>query len=130
MLPPVGIFRCMIKSCGSHLTRCLPGKPAGVTSRGRLAAGQHPDDPAIGGARKCRPGLIGLLTNAEAGNFDVVVCEAIDRLGRNLADAAALFDRLTFRRVAIYTVSNGLITQVLIGFMGTVAQMSLTDLRD
>ena len=57
------------------------------------------DDAALSGASRFRPGLVRLGSKAEAGRFDVVVCEAIDRLGRKLADVADLFDRLTFRRI-------------------------------
>jgi DNA invertase Pin-like site-specific DNA recombinase len=33
-----------------------------------------------------------MTADAEAGRFDVLVCEAIDRLGRKLSDVADLFD--------------------------------------
>ena len=57
----------------------------------------------------------------------MVVSEAIDRLGRRLSDVADLFDRLTFARVQIHTASQGLITQMHIGIMGTMAQMMLSE---
>ena len=88
------------------------------------------DDAALSGASRFRPGLVRLGSEAEAGRFDVVVCEAIDRLGRKLADVADLFDRLTFRRIEVHAVSIGKLTQMHVGIMGTMAQMTLADLRD
>jgi site-specific DNA recombinase len=89
------------------------------------------DDAAISGASKnLRPGFQRMLHDAESRRFDVIVCEAIDRLGRKLADVADLFDRLTFHGVQIHATSIGLVTQMRIGIMGTMAQMTLSDLRD
>ena len=88
-------------------------------------------DAAISGAStRLRPGFQRMLLDAEARRFDVIICEAIDRLGRKLADVADLFDRLTFHRVQIYATSIGLVTQMHIGIMGTMAQMTLADLRE
>lgn len=88
------------------------------------------EDAAISGASKFRPGFTRLLTDAKSGRFDIVVCEAVDRLGRKLSDVADLYDRLTFRRVQIHTTSIGQISQMHIGIVGTMAQMTLTDLRE
>ena len=52
------------------------------------------EDRAISGGSAARPGFQALLADADRGQFDVVVCEAVDRLGRKLADVAALHDRL------------------------------------
>ena len=89
------------------------------------------DDPAISGASRFRPGFARLLTDAEQRRFDVVVCEAVDRLGRKLSDVADLFDRLSFRGIQIHATGlGGQVTQMHIGIMGTMAQMTLTDLRE
>ena len=89
------------------------------------------DDRAASGASTLgRPGFLRMLADAEARRFDVVVCEAIDRLGRMLADVAAAFDRLSFSRVAVHATAIGLVTQMHIGIMGTMAQMVLADLRE
>ena len=84
-------------------------------------------DAATSGASRFRPGFQQLLVDAEAKRFDVVVSEAIDRLGRRLSDVADLYDRLTFARVQIHTISQGPITQMHIGIMGTMAQMMLSE---
>ena len=85
-------------------------------------------DAAISGASKLRPSYTRLISDAEAGKFDVIVSEALDRLSRNLSDTASLYDRLKFSRVLLHTTSMGLISDVHIGIMGTMAQMTLTDL--
>lgn len=88
------------------------------------------EDAAISGASRFRPGFTRLLADAETRRFDVVVCEAVDRLGRKLADVADFHDRLTFQRVQIHTTSMGLITPMHVGIMGIMAQMTLSDLRE
>ena len=58
------------------------------------------------------------------------MCEGIDRLGRNLADVARLFDELTFNKVQIHTTGFGLVTQMHVGVMGMMGQMQLADIRE
>jgi len=56
------------------------------------------DDAALSGSStRLRPGFQRMVFAAEAGQFDVIICEAVDRLGRNLSDVAGLHDRLVFR---------------------------------
>ncbi|WP_161958834.1 recombinase family protein [Ferruginivarius sediminum] len=88
------------------------------------------EDRAISGASASRPGYQQLLADAEAGKFDVVVCEALDRLGRRLADVAALHDQLSYLGIKVHAANAGEITPMHIGMLGTMAQMYLADLRD
>jgi len=88
------------------------------------------DDRAASGASRFRAGLSRMLSDAEAGRFDVLICESIDRLGRKIADVADLFDRLTFRGIQLHATSIGLLTPMHVGIMGTMAQMTLADLRE
>ena len=89
------------------------------------------DDPATSGASRFRPGFARLLADAENRRFDILICEAIDRLGRRLADVSDFYDRLTFHSIRIHATSLGSeITQMHIGILGTMAQMTLTDLRE
>ena len=60
----------------------------------------------------------------------VIVVEALDRLGRNLADIATLHDRLSFAGIRLHAVSTGEITPMHVGMLGTMAQMYLSDLRE
>ena len=100
-----------------------------IERQGWTLSGNY-EDAAISGASRFRPGLARLMTDAEADRFDVVVVEAVDRLGRKLSDVADLFDRLTFRRVAVHATGLGQLTQMHVGIMGTMAQMTLSDLRE
>jgi DNA invertase Pin-like site-specific DNA recombinase len=87
-------------------------------------------DHAISGASRFRPGYQQMLLDAERGRVDVIVVEALDRLGRKLADIADLHDRLQFVNVKIHAASTGEITPMHIGLLGTMAQLYLSDLRD
>src|SRR6201997_25286 len=87
-------------------------------------------DRAQSGASRFRPQYQQMMADAESKQFDVLVCEALDRLGRKLADIADLHDRLSFRGVKIHTVATGAVTQLHIGMLGTMAQLYLSDLRE
>ena len=87
-------------------------------------------DHAVSGASRFRSGYGQLLADAEQGKFDIVVCEAIDRLGRKLADIASLYDQLSYLGIRIHTISTGEVTALHIGMLGTMAQLTLNDLRE
>ena len=87
-------------------------------------------DRAQSGASRFRPKFQRLLADAEARGFDIVVAEAVDRLGRKLADVADFFDRLTFHGVKLHVTSSGEVTPMHVGVMGMMAQAYLADLRD
>jgi site-specific DNA recombinase len=57
------------------------------------------EDRALSGASAARPGYQALLADVGRRRYDVIVVEALDRIGRRLADVAALHDRLEFRRM-------------------------------
>lgn len=77
-----------------------------------------------------RPGYQRMALAADAGEFDVIVCEAVDRLSRRLSDVAGLHDRLGFRGVVIHVPSIGALTTMHIGVMGLMAQIQLADLGE
>ena len=86
------------------------------------------EDAAIsGGSAANRPGLHGLMRGAKNGEFDVVLCEALDRLSRSQADVAALFEDLRFHGVKIRTISEGDISELQIGLMGTMNALQLRE---
>jgi site-specific DNA recombinase len=87
-------------------------------------------DAALSGASRFRPGYQQLLSDLHRDQFDVVVVEALDRLGRKLADVADLYDRCTFAGVKLFTVNVGEITAMHVGMLGTMAQLFLADLRE
>lgn len=89
------------------------------------------DDAALSGSSTMlRPGYQRMVLAADAQAFDVVVCEAVDRLSRRLSDVAALHDRLTFRDVVVHVPSIGILTTMHIGIMGMMAQIQLADLGE
>ncbi len=88
------------------------------------------EDRALSGSSAIRPGYQKMLTDAESQRFDVIVVEALDRLGRNLADIASLYDRLSFAGIRLDSIATGEITPMHVGMLGTMAQMYLSDLRE
>ncbi len=86
------------------------------------------EDRAISGASMVRPGLQALLDAAQAGKFDIVLTEALDRLSRDQADVAAIYKRLCFAGVAIVTLAEGEISELHVGLKGTMNQLFLKDL--
>ena len=87
-------------------------------------------DAAISGASLMRPGIQQLMQDAMAGRFQIILAEALDRLSRNLADIAGLYQRLTFAGVRIVTLSEGEITDLHIGLKGTMNSLQLKDLAE
>ena len=85
-------------------------------------------DAAASGASRFRPGYQKLLSDLDRGIFDVVVVEALDRLGRKLADIADLYDRCNFAGIKLFAVNVDEIGAMHIGMLGTMAQLYLSDL--
>jgi site-specific DNA recombinase len=76
---------------------------------GTVVATYH--DPEQSGYRRDRPELKKLLRDVETGVVDLVVCEAPDRLARDAEDVAFLGKKLMYHRVALHTVSKGMLTR-------------------
>jgi site-specific DNA recombinase len=87
-------------------------------------------DAAMSGASRFRPAYQKLLVELDAGVFDMVVVEALDRLGRKLADVADFHDRCAFAGIKLVAVNVGEIGAMHIGMLGTMAQLYLSDLRE
>jgi site-specific DNA recombinase len=60
--------------------------------------------------------------------FDVVLCEALDRLSRDQADLARLKKELAFLDIGIMTVQDGEVGAMHIGLKGLMGEMYLADL--
>ncbi len=88
------------------------------------------EDRAISGASMLRPGLQELLQRARAGCFQVVLCEALDRLSRDQADVASIYKQLSFDGVQIVTLAEGPVNELHIGLKGTMNALYLKDLGD
>ncbi|GGJ45151.1 hypothetical protein GCM10011320_60710 [Neoroseomonas lacus] len=87
------------------------------------------EDNGLSGASHFRPEFLRLFSDAKARRFDVVLREALDRLGPKLADIAEFHDQVTFLGISIHSVQQGPITPMHIGLLGTMAQMQLADIR-
>ncbi len=86
------------------------------------------EDHATSGASMLRPGIQRLQSDASARRFDIVLSEALDRLSRNQADIAHLYQTLAFVGVGIETVSEGTVNEMHIGLKGTMNALFLKDL--
>ncbi len=87
-------------------------------------------DHGLSGASLMRPGLQQLMRDAQGGQFDFVLAEALDRLSRDQADIAGLFKRLRFAGIGLVTLSEGEIGDLHIGLKGTMNALFLKDLAD
>ena len=86
-------------------------------------------DAGISGARMIlRPGIQALLQDAQEGQFDIVLAEALDRISRDQADVATLFKHLKFAGVPIVTLAEGEISELHVGLKGTMNALFLKDL--
>src|SRR3546814_11670461 len=79
----------------------------------------------MSGATAARPGLRQLRAGAEAGEFDVLVVESLDRLSRDHADLAWLFREISFLGIRILTVADGDVELMHVGVQGLMNAISL-----
>lgn len=85
-------------------------------------------DAATSGASMMRPGIQRLMLDAADSKFDIVLCEALDRLSRNQADIARIYEQLSFHGVTVITLSEGVVSELHIGLKGTMNALFLKDL--
>ncbi|MCU9840571.1 recombinase family protein [Ruegeria sp. WL0004] len=85
-------------------------------------------DRAISGASLMRSGMQALLRDARGGTFDVVISEALDRLSRNQADIAHIYQEFCFNGLPIETLSEGLISEIHIGLKRTMNALQFKDI--
>lgn len=87
------------------------------------------EDAAISGASLIlRPGIQTLIQHARAGQFDLVLTEALDRVSRDQADVATLFKHLQFAGIPMVTLAEGEISELHVGLKGTMNALFLKDL--
>jgi site-specific DNA recombinase len=87
-------------------------------------------DHAISGASLMRKGIQALMQDAQSGKFDLVLTESLDRISRDQEDIAGLYKRLRFAGVKIFTLSEGEIAELHIGFTGTMSALYLKSLGE
>jgi DNA invertase Pin-like site-specific DNA recombinase len=90
--------------------------------------GAYHDAALSGSSISLRPGIQSLLQDAQRGQFDVVLGEALDRISRDQADVATLFKHLRFAGVSIVTLAEGEISELHVGLKGTMNALFLKDL--
>lgn len=100
---------------------------------GRIAAGagpiRHFTDAGISGASMLgRPGLQAMLLAVAAGEIDLVLAESLDRLSRNQADIARIYQLITHAEARLVTVEEDDIDEMKIGFKGTMNALFLKGL--
>ncbi|MBT7612256.1 MAG: recombinase family protein [Rhodospirillaceae bacterium] len=86
------------------------------------------DRAQSGSSTVLRPGYQRMLEDARAGQFDVIVAEALDRLSRDQADVATLYKQLRFGEIALVTLSEGEIDELHVGLKGTMNALFIKDL--
>ena len=95
---------------------------------------RHPvaiySDAALSGATTSRPGLQSMLEAAERGQFDVLIAEGLDRISRSLSDIASIYEVLQHCGVRIWTGHEGAVSDLHIGFKGTMNALFLRDMKD
>ncbi len=87
-------------------------------------------DHGISGSSLMRPGLQNLMQDALAGDYDILLAEALDRVSRDQEDIAGIYKRLSFAGIRIVTLSEGPINELHIGLKGTMNALFLKDLAD
>ena len=95
---------------------------------GWQVVGAYKDAGISGSSMILRPGIQALLQDAQAGQFDIVLAEALDRVSRDQADIATLFKHLKFAGVPIVTLAEGEISELHVGLKGTMNALFLKDL--
>ncbi|WOF42414.1 recombinase family protein [Sphingopyxis indica] len=95
---------------------------------GWVIAGSYEDAAISGASVILRPGIQSLLADAQAGKFDMVIAEALDRVSRDQADVATLYKHLQFARVPLVTLAEGEISELHVGLKGTMNALFLKDL--
>lgn len=84
-------------------------------------------DKAVSGATLHRPGIQQLLKFVGAGGVDIILCEELDRLSRDMGDLATLHKQLGFAGVQLWTVHGGAAKTLDVGMRGLFAQLFRED---
>lgn len=90
--------------------------------------GTYKDAGISGASMILRPGIQSLIQDAQVGQFDMVLAEALDRISRDQADVATFFKHLQFAGVPIVTLAEGEISELHVGLKGTMNALFLKDL--
>jgi site-specific DNA recombinase len=75
-----------------------------------------------------RPEYARLRVDAERSRFEIILAEDLDRFSRNQADAARLYEEMTFREIGVYTVADGRCSELHFGLKGTMNALYVRNL--
>ena len=84
-------------------------------------------DKAISGATLHRPGMQDMLGVLSSVKVDVVLCEELDRLSRDMGDLANLHRQLTFQNIQLWSVHSGPAKTLDVGMRGLFDQLFRED---
>lgn len=112
------------RSCQDQIDLCR----AWAEREGWLIVEEYRDEAVSGASTVNRLGLGRLMRDAGQGAFDVVLCEALDRLSRDQADLATIRKQLTFREIGITTIADGEVGAIHVGLKGLMGELFLADL--
>ncbi len=112
------------RSASDQLDLCR----AWAERQGYVVVEEYRDEAISGASRINRLGLGRLMRDARDRRFDIVVCEALDRLSRDQADLATIRKELNFVEIGISTVQDGEVGALHIGVKGLLGELYLADL--
>jgi site-specific DNA recombinase len=112
------------KSVDDQFALCRPY----CDRKGYEIVGVFGDRAKSGASAVNRPDYRRMVAAAIDSKCDVIVAEDLDRLSRNQADIARLYEKMNFAEVAIETVADGLINEMHIGLKGTMNALFLKNL--
>ena len=91
---------------------------------------EYADAAKSGASLFGRDGAFDLMADAQAGRFEVVIVESLDRLSRDQEDLARLYKRLSFKGIKIEQVHGGRADEIQVGVRGLLGALYLKDLAD
>ena len=83
----------------------------------------YADKAMSGASMHGRNGLRQMVQAAQAGAFNVIIVEHMDRLSRDMEDMAGMYKRLSFMGIKIVEVHGGEATTLTVGMRAMFAQM-------
>lgn len=96
---------------------------------GVVVVGVHADRARSSASRHGRPGLMEAVEAARAGQVDMIVTEALDRISRSQEDLAWVYNRVRFAGAELRAVHDGQADVIQIGLRGIMGEMFLADLK-
>ncbi len=74
-----------------------------------------------------RDQIMQMLADAQAGKFDAIIVEALDRLSRDMEDLAGIHKRMSFLGIQLLAVHEGAANTLMVGLRGLVGQLMRED---